>query len=502
MGSVSLFMTDAPSDEFEAVNITLEKIQLLDGPRGHTTIFEGRETFDLMALRDASEILSFTGQVPAGRYGKIRLALAEQGLEIVKADGSSEYPALADGNRIELHPAEKIEVSGGQLLAMEMDIDVDRSFEANRHDPKRHDFKPAISTRVIRDAADGKIARLRGTIDNLNEDSQTFELCQLKRPHAWLKDKGHHGYPARPDAKPTGRPGGKPMPRPGDKPMPRPDGAPMLRPNLDAVAQEDAEARHDPRTRCTAVSFAAGAALFDSNADPVALLTADQVGTHASVAGRLQPLGDAMTLTAFVMLLGTADDFDHRVGQVASEFDPAEQTFALDLAFGDGEVIVQLSDATKLFEKGGVELGSDAISLGTRVKATGILLESEVEGEPATFKAAILSLHMEEPDREPLHGEIVAIRLEPDRDLGECPLEISLESGEFQGVTRVRHTAIFLNNVSTMQSAEIGLSDLTLGEKVTIFGVPAPEDAPADARCYRARVIMAYGQPSEQGSQP
>jgi hypothetical protein len=474
-GSVGLFITDAPSDDFEAVNATVEKIELLGGPRGAATIFEGRETFDLLALRDASEILSFTGEVPAGRYQKIRMRLAEGGLELVSDDGSTAYPTLLADRSLDLSPGEDLEVKRGRLLAVEMDIDVDRSFESKAGAPGGYAFNPVIFARPIRNVTDGRLARLHGKLQNIDEQSQSFELCHMKRPRAWLHDQARHGERPRPSHDVGMGPGGS---------------------RLD-VAQaeasiERADERHHPRLRCIAVDFAAGASIFDSNADPMDGITAELAGAEVSVAGRIHPRGEELALSAFAMWIGSRDDFDHRGGRVSGEYDPDAEEFILSQPFGRGEIIVQLSEATKLFEKGGVEVGSDAIAEGIHAGVMGILLETGAEADADILKAAVISLQLEESDGEPLRGEVLEILSERDREADVCPLQILLDTGEIEGIGLGRRTALFRNDLAQMKSAEITFADLVLGETVNIFGRPAAEGSVEEMPCYHARVIMAY----------
>ena len=117
-GSVGLLLTDGPTDDFDAVNITVVKAELLSDS-GRFTIFEGEETVNLLDYRDDARIFSLHPSVPAGTYEKIRLTLSN--IELVKCeDGAviqpidvdtcintiadSDQPRLKGNNKLDLNP--------------------------------------------------------------------------------------------------------------------------------------------------------------------------------------------------------------------------------------------------------------------------------------------------------------------------------------------------------------------------------------------------------------
>jgi hypothetical protein len=53
-GGVAVTLTDAPSDDFAQVNLTLTGIELL-GPQGAVPVWSGLESVDLLDLDDVSE---------------------------------------------------------------------------------------------------------------------------------------------------------------------------------------------------------------------------------------------------------------------------------------------------------------------------------------------------------------------------------------------------------------------------------------------------------------
>ncbi|MCW8942479.1 MAG: DUF4382 domain-containing protein, partial [Gammaproteobacteria bacterium] len=84
-GTVALLLTDAPSDIFEEINITVVKAELLSDS-GAVTIFRGEREFNLLDLTDA-RIFAIREGIAAGTYNKIRLTLTQ--IELVDYDGQS-----------------------------------------------------------------------------------------------------------------------------------------------------------------------------------------------------------------------------------------------------------------------------------------------------------------------------------------------------------------------------------------------------------------------------
>lgn len=461
-GSVGLLVTDAPSDDFEAVNITIQRIELIKEGRTSSLIFEGLETFDLLALRDASELFSFTGEVPIGRYHKIRMTLADRGIELVDRQGRREHPELPPGNQVDFDPSVSIDVSGNSMQIIEVDIDVDRSIYIDPSRGNLYRFRPVVHTQIVKNILHGKLARLRGTVVSVDEETQKFRLCQMRRPHAFISLAQGHGRSPELSAV--------------DAPLP------------------EKEERHHPRRRCVGVTLSPFASLFDQNGDPITELTQDDQGMQAMVAGRLHPHGAAMEMTSHLVLFGAPGTFAHPRGIVASDYDETTEQFTLDLRGDRPDLIVQLQRGTKIFEYGGVEVDTDAITEGRYASAIGLITEDD-EGM-TRFKAVVVSLKLEEPDMEPLRGEITAVVLEPDREREECHLELALDDGAEQGVSVSRETRIMLIDSEGQTSSLARLGDLKPGDRAEIYGPPAMEEV----HCMRSRAVIAF--PADMDPQP
>jgi hypothetical protein len=76
-GTVTLAMTDAPSDELEALTVTIESATLIGEP-GQVPIplDDAPITLNLLDL-DGINLILATASVPAGRYSKLRLQISD-----------------------------------------------------------------------------------------------------------------------------------------------------------------------------------------------------------------------------------------------------------------------------------------------------------------------------------------------------------------------------------------------------------------------------------------
>lgn len=140
-GKVAVYLTDAPTDEFDHIWIELSEISLIpsgDGP--HQVIFQtdDPEPIDLLALRDGvTQLLGVDQEVPAGEYAKIRL-------EVISIEGEKENQIIEfklSSGRIDLNPQEEIIVVDGQTLSIQIDIDAEKSIQIAG---PNYNFRPVV----------------------------------------------------------------------------------------------------------------------------------------------------------------------------------------------------------------------------------------------------------------------------------------------------------------------------------------------------------------------
>ncbi|HQI80564.1 MAG TPA: DUF4382 domain-containing protein [Deltaproteobacteria bacterium] len=170
-GSVGVLLTDAPTDGFDHIYITITGVSLL--PEGEESnpvvVFTSSDgyTVDLLDLRDEDFLLILNEEVPVGRYEKIRLAIS--GLHAV--GGPCEGMDLfLPGGRIDINPQGAFTVDEGQVLYLRLDIDADRSIHLHEAgNSGKCVFRPVVFADVIaRGSTSTPCSMLfRGAIDSL-----------------------------------------------------------------------------------------------------------------------------------------------------------------------------------------------------------------------------------------------------------------------------------------------------------------------------------------------
>jgi hypothetical protein len=461
--TVSVLLTDAPSADFIAVNLTVRGITLI-GPGGQVTLFEGEETFDLLRLRDVSEIFSMNDRVRPGRYAKVRLTLADDGLELVTDDGNGgqafHYPELPGNDKLDLVLRDPLVLGPGDSAALEIDVDVEKSIHFHLTGNGQYRFRPVVFVRVVRDLLDGRLARVHGFVRNVDLDTRAFELCRVRRPLAWLAHLRRHGAePGSVDA----------------------DVASLGAAAPHTELPDDTDPWH-PARRCLPVQLTEDASLFDDDGTPIRLR---DLGEHepATVVGRLHPSRDRrLELFGALVLVGPVGTFERRLGIVASDFDEDLRQLVLDLASGNGDLTLQLFPTTKLFERGGTAIGPDAVSPGLWASATGVIVFSTED--PAVMNTAVLILDLDDTEPEPLHGEITAV--DPAPAEGECHVTLDVDGAE-QGVGVGPRTVILLIDAAGSTSTLGTLADLAPGDAADVYG--RADDA---GGCFHARAIVTF----------
>jgi hypothetical protein len=155
-GKVAVLFTDGPSQDFEQILITLDRMLLLGGHGGHgghQVLYEGDPiTFDLLDLRDRADF-AFASDVLADDYSKIRLEVSD--IQLVDLNGSETTPVslvdLPANGKIDLNPQGPFTVLPGQTMVVEIDIDANRSFHPVEQGNGDYRLRPVIFVNVYPD---------------------------------------------------------------------------------------------------------------------------------------------------------------------------------------------------------------------------------------------------------------------------------------------------------------------------------------------------------------
>ena len=178
-GQVSLLLKDKPSEDFDEINITVNSWQLL-GDGAPVVLSDTVETFDLLDLRNAFDVVVGAVDVPVGSYSKIRLDVAQVELVDLDVDGNviaTQYPKLPSG-KIDFVIGGDIVVAPNSTLVLKIDMDADNSIEYHATGNDKYIFRPVVKIEVVADAADAVI-RLSGIVFDKQAapDPETFALC-------------------------------------------------------------------------------------------------------------------------------------------------------------------------------------------------------------------------------------------------------------------------------------------------------------------------------------
>ncbi len=173
-GSVAIFLTDDPADDYEHIYITITKVSLIpvheNGDGEPVVIYEfpnGYEV-DLLSIRNDDHLLTMKKNIPAGLYSKIRLEISdirpEPKNEVVGACSSFKLPS----GKIDLNPREPFRVIPRTTLAIRLDIDANKSINVSGNCV----FRPVVFVDIL-EVAQRCPQILKGTITSSGTDSQT-----------------------------------------------------------------------------------------------------------------------------------------------------------------------------------------------------------------------------------------------------------------------------------------------------------------------------------------
>ena len=438
-GTVALLVTDAPSDIFEEINITVTRAELLS-ENGHVTVFEGVRTFNLLELTDA-RIFAIREGVAAGSYNKIRLTLTD--IELVDymgtddpADDAIYHPKLPGNGKLDLNPRSSFDVVAGGTLTIQIDMDANKSIHIVKNGNKdEYQFRPVVFIDIITDSFTERYVKLHGDIEAINTTDQSFKLCNTNIPvqiGEGLIDESNHG--------------------------------------------------------CVRVEASDNTSIFDSNGKPAVFANLLEY-EEATVFGRLQHDTDNdsveaadidddrelddLVLKAALIELGPVTAFQKLNGTATSAVD-SSNLFTMDVAPGQGFITplslnVQIQDGTILIDRNGNPVTNAAIDTGKLLSVRGAL---DVDNK--TMFASLIMVDTDSSTK--LTGTVGA---NPD---SVCGFTIVTADGD-RSVKTDSSTNAFL--VVGGSSSPINVSALSTGQNADAYGNYANG-------CFDAHTIIAY----------
>jgi hypothetical protein len=176
--SVTLAMTDAPSDAFEAVTVTVTSATLI-GESGSASIPfpDGAPiTVNLLELDGINTILG-TATVPEGTYAKIRLEVADA--SVTWADGTVQPVTLVANGHVDLHFRHPITLKDGESTVIQLDFSAEDSLKLTSTGDGKLILRPQIFVSTTPQLEDGEtphVDDLAGVIARIDDEHRTLLL--------------------------------------------------------------------------------------------------------------------------------------------------------------------------------------------------------------------------------------------------------------------------------------------------------------------------------------
>jgi hypothetical protein len=437
-GTVALLLTDAPSDIFEEINITVLKAELMSD-NGRVTIFQGEHTFNLLDLTEA-RIFAVREGVASGSYNKIRLTLKDNGIELVDyndtdnpLDDAVYYPKLPGNNKLDLNPRGSFNVLAGTTLVIQIDMDANKSIHIVKKGKKdEYNFRPVVFIDIVTDGFTERFVNLHGDIRDINTTDHSFKLC-----------------------------------------------------NTDIPVQTTDELVKSGSSGCVLIETDRNTAIFDINGMPTTFSKLVE-GEPATVFGHLQydeysnshidhdrELHD-LVLKAALIELGPESSFQKLNGSAISSVD-ANNLFTMDVDPGQGlttplNLNVQIQDGTLLTNREGSNIDINDIVSGKLVSVRGVL-DVNID----TLFASYIVV-----DTDGSTQLIGTVGANPDNS---CGFTLITATGDYSIYTDSNTNAyLVVNGVSKPVNA----GELSTGQQADVYG-----NANVNG-CFDAHTIIAY----------
>jgi hypothetical protein len=434
-GSVAVLLTDFPSDDYSAVNVTITNIILLSD-HGHAEVFSGSMEVNLLDLSNETELVALSESVPSGWYDKVRLVLSN--VEILDMAGDPVPNVKLPGHgKLDLNPRRAFFVAPGETLTVRLDMDAEKSLkiDANQNWVV---FRPVVFIDVINGVpTQGKLIRATGTARDIDTEAGTFQLCSgdLAKDH-------YYGY-------------------------------------------------------CVQVAVSGETSFFSSFNDGGQVAFADLVeGDMVTVIGKVRiaplPTGydedrdEKMVLDAIVVEVGGFLELSGTIRSTVEPVDADSGQFDFDIDPGQGvsaenPVLVTLQPGTKIYSASGEALDQSAIVIGETAEVDGILLLSDTG--PDVLNSAFVSVGATLSSLERLSGQISSINYDLrtfDLQTGTETVCVNVPPQEEVSILEVQST----NDAYT--SVYITFGELADGEEADLYG-----HTDGASGCFVPEVIIA-----------
>ncbi|MGB5247427.1 MAG: DUF4382 domain-containing protein, partial [Woeseia sp.] len=378
-GTLGLVLTDKPTDELSAINLTVTQATLIGGA-GQQTVFNGNTQVNLLDLEHFNQPLAF-GQVEAGTYSKLRLQISN--LEVVDNDGNSFYPPLPANGKIDLSDPGGITITPGRTLLADIDFDANKSIHIknNGNGPDKYRLRPVVKVNFLVDGLPSKLARLEGTVSEiLDPVSGRFLLCATDNPEACIAiNIGEEtclldadGAIVAVDSLTAG------------------DQVTVIgsyRHENDDDGDSDSDFDSDSDSDSDFDSDGDSDGASDSDADSDSDSDSDTADNGDSDADSdASNASSDVELDAVIITAGVTSQVRGTVTSTVGD----DGSFTLVTNDGSQFRVEILADCTRLLDSEGEPLSIDALQIGLGVEIDGVAIEPAVDGDPTTLRAGLI----------------------------------------------------------------------------------------------------------------
>ena len=429
-GTVGLWFTDLPTDDFDSIILTVSEASLIGGDGERQVLFTGKREIDLLNLTNYSEPVVF-GEVKAGNYSKIRLMIDE--IELVHfcpednpdCDPESDFvDKLPANGKVDLLQPDGFDILPGRTVTIEIDVDANKAIHVvGAGKSGKYKFRPVVKVNVYDGGMPHKLARLEGAVSGEPDvTNDTFVLCSIDAPDHCV------------------------------------DVSTDLTPETGTSFFDDQGLKSD----------------FTGLADGVMVVVIGEYSINPYV------------LKAVVVEIGgNAEQVTGNVGTEPSAVtEPDEKSRFLVLTVGGESLIVELQVETKYYDEDG-PINSSAVVLGARVEVEGVRPTTGLTDDP-DFRAALVFL--EGPEGELVRGTVAAgtqnsdtksFELVPESD-GATPFNVCLIDDPV-----IERPLILLVNTTAMTVEPGYFEDIVDDAVIDVFGrVPEGES------CFSANEVI------------
>jgi hypothetical protein len=482
--SVALLLTDAPTDEFTHINLTIDRVELMAVDGSKVPLFEGLRTIDLLSLRNTADLFAANNAVPPGLYEKIRMHLTD--VELVKVDDDGEveriHPRLLANGKLDLNPRKSFVLAPGKSLVIQVDMDAKKSIHIVGHDRDKQDNKKDNEHSGDNENASAK--------SNKKDDKKSNDAQAADHDNGANKeDKSHHesdNYHFRPvvfidiiDMASTVKTVGKVVRIEGDVTK------------ID-IAKQQVEVCNiqDIATNCVTMQVSAKTNLYFNNpAAPtgtgLGMLTLSEITKleRGVGFGRVRMMNGTTWLDVDAMEFGPVDAFMRVIGDVVGAPDASTNIFYFGIHraqhYIEGSVFRIVPVATaKLYSRDGIELDWSAMLVGQVVEVEGVLVRTAVN---YTIETGVVYLDINAAGSGAMMNGALT-------HMNTTGFSVSTNAGDYCVVPEatVNVFSVITSPDGTLSGSRESLSILQEGQVLDLYGTIGADG------CYHATDVLVY----------